>query len=193
MGRLDRQKGVDRLARLVERQDWSEMGVQFRVVGKSILEGAGFTSVGGVAVEPPAYDADALIELLSWADVLLLPSRFEGLPLGVIEALTAGVVPIVTECGAVREVVDHGSNGFIVSQQHCVAEMSSCLAELARDPAKTLAMAGAAIGSMADRHWHGATEEFYQRLCKAIANRRESGKGTEVRLHSEVETAQLAE
>jgi glycosyltransferase involved in cell wall biosynthesis len=192
MGRLDRQKGVDRLGRVIERESWADTGVKFRVVGRSILEGAEIEMVGQVRIEPPAYDAATLIELLGWADVLLLPSRYEGLPLGVIEALTAGVVPIVAECGAVREVVEDGANGFVVSQQRCVAEMSARLLELAQNPARTLTMAEAAIASMGTRHWHSATEELHARLCSAVAARRKSYPSVGARLHATAEAAEQA-
>lgn len=52
--------------------------------------------------------------LLSQADVLLLPSYSEGLPYALLEAMAAGVVPVVTRVGAIPDVVDAGLHGLFV-------------------------------------------------------------------------------
>ena len=49
--------------------------------------------------------------------VLLCLSRYEGLPLVVLEALKAGVPVICTDVGDIKRVLKHGRNGFIV-QNH---------------------------------------------------------------------------
>ena len=52
--------------------------------------------------------------VLTTADILLMPSRFEGLPLSLLEAMAAGCVPIVSDRGAIPTVVVDGRNGFLV-------------------------------------------------------------------------------
>ncbi|MEM9413044.1 MAG: glycosyltransferase, partial [Planctomycetota bacterium] len=44
---------------------------------------------------------------------LLLPSRYEGAPLVVIESMLCNRLPIVTDIGRNRELVDDGETGFI--------------------------------------------------------------------------------
>jgi glycosyltransferase involved in cell wall biosynthesis len=51
---------------------------------------------------------------LSEADIFFLPSRDEGLPLALLEAMAAGCVPVMSESGAVADVVDEGRNGFLI-------------------------------------------------------------------------------
>ena len=51
---------------------------------------------------------------LSEADIFFLPSRDEGLPLALLEAMAAGCVPVVSESGAVADVIDDGRNGFLI-------------------------------------------------------------------------------
>ena len=54
------------------------------------------------------------IGALNLADIFLMPSRFEGLPLALLEALAAGCVPIVSNKGSIPSVVEDGRNGFLV-------------------------------------------------------------------------------
>jgi glycosyltransferase involved in cell wall biosynthesis len=61
----------------------------------------------------PAY-GDHKARLLSQADVLLLPSYSEGLPYALLEAMAAGVVPVVTPVGAIPDVVADGEHGVLV-------------------------------------------------------------------------------
>src|SRR3989442_10337011 len=60
-------------------------------------------------------DRDRIPSLLAEADMLVLPSRDEGLPLVLIEAMAAGIPTIASAgVGAIPEVVAHGETGFLV-------------------------------------------------------------------------------
>lgn len=54
------------------------------------------------------------IAALHRADAFLMPSRFEGLPLSLLEAMAAGCVPVVSDRGAISSVIDDGRNGFLI-------------------------------------------------------------------------------
>jgi glycosyltransferase involved in cell wall biosynthesis len=49
--------------------------------------------------------------VLAEADVFLMPSRSEGLPNALLEAMAAGVPAVVTEVGGMAEIVQHRKNG----------------------------------------------------------------------------------
>ncbi|WP_018332413.1 glycosyltransferase family 4 protein [Actinomycetospora chiangmaiensis] len=53
-------------------------------------------------------------ELLRRAQLLVLPSSHEGLPMAVLEAMAFGVAPVVTPVGALPELVADGINGALV-------------------------------------------------------------------------------
>jgi glycosyltransferase involved in cell wall biosynthesis len=54
------------------------------------------------------------VKALCAADIFLMPSRFEGLSLALLEAMAAGCVPVVSARGSIPSVVEDGRNGFLV-------------------------------------------------------------------------------
>lgn len=54
------------------------------------------------------------IRAFTSADIFLMPSKFEGLPLALLEAMAAGCVPVVSKRGSIPTVVDDGRNGFLI-------------------------------------------------------------------------------
>ena len=57
---------------------------------------------------------DDIPELLAAADALVLPSRSEGLPLVVMEAMASSTPVIATEVGGVPELLEHGVTAMLV-------------------------------------------------------------------------------
>lgn len=55
-----------------------------------------------------------IVEVWNTHHALILPSRFEGMPLTVVEAMLCGRPCIVTDVGGNRELVQDARNGFIV-------------------------------------------------------------------------------
>lgn len=59
------------------------------------------------------YVADTRSVYLA-ADVLLMPSRFEGLPMTLLEAMAMGLPVVASQLDGIAEVIDDGSGGFLV-------------------------------------------------------------------------------
>ncbi|MCI2417600.1 glycosyltransferase [Saccharopolyspora sp. K220] len=61
-----------------------------------------------------AGERDDVAELLPAFDVFALPSRYEGLPLAIVEAMVCGVPVVATAVNAVSDVVSPGETGLLV-------------------------------------------------------------------------------
>jgi glycosyltransferase involved in cell wall biosynthesis len=56
--------------------------------------------------------------LLQSSDIYVLPSDTEGLPLACLEAMSCGLISVVTNCGGTGEIIQDGYNGFLVERSH---------------------------------------------------------------------------
>jgi glycosyltransferase involved in cell wall biosynthesis len=101
---------------------------------------------------------DHKAQLLAQADALALPSYTEGLPYSLLEAMAAGVVPIVTPVGAIPDVVTEGEHGLLVASRDAGA-IAQAIAKLAADRALLIRM------SAACRH-HIATAYSIERVAR---------------------------
>ncbi len=57
-------------------------------------------------------------KLFNSADVFCLPSKWEGLPLTLLEAMSSGLVCIATDVGDIKKVIINNKNGFIVEKNN---------------------------------------------------------------------------
>ena len=67
------------------------------------------------------------------ADVLLLPSKAEGFGLVLLEAMSFGLPVIAVDAWAMREIVVHGENGFLI-RPDSIEDLSQSLWLCASDP-----------------------------------------------------------
>ncbi|WP_071675556.1 glycosyltransferase [Nioella nitratireducens] len=160
IGRLDRQKGIDRLDKLIQSARDRDMPIDWRVVGGSVMRDGSPTAQLRLAVPPeaPLSDPADLAAAYDWADVVVLLSRYEGLPLTVLEAMRAGAVVVATDVGAISEVVCDGHTGILIPDSDDISRALDALADLAGDRDRLGKMAGRAIDMARHRTWHAATQ-----------------------------------
>ena len=96
--------------------------------------------VGDVVEVREWLDRDERDDLLRRAQVLVLPSSHEGLPMAVLEAMAYRVTPLVTPVGALPEVVRDGINGVVVPVGDPAA-LAHALTGLIDDDERRLALA----------------------------------------------------
>jgi glycosyltransferase involved in cell wall biosynthesis len=88
--------------------------------------------------------------VLAENDIFLLPSKYEGLPMALLEAMAAGCVPVVSDVGSVSTVVEDGVNGYLVEPGNTEQVVSRLKDLLARDLSEFSENARAAIESNFD-------------------------------------------
>src|SRR5204863_7471061 len=89
--------------------------------------------------------------LLAASDFFVLPSRTEGLPLCLLEAMAQGLPAIATPVGGVPEVIEEGITGLLTPVEDPAA-LAEAIRRLAAEPALR-----ARMGAAAQRR---AAEEF---------------------------------
>jgi glycosyltransferase involved in cell wall biosynthesis len=123
VGRLHRQKGVDTLLKA-----WAYLPPDGRGVLVMIGDGPERASLERLAaslgvtesVRFPGWMKGAR-DLLGELDLFVLPSRYEGTPNGILEAMAAGVPVIAAAVSGVPEMVEDGVTGRLVPPDDPVA------------------------------------------------------------------------
>ncbi|PWS33755.1 glycosyltransferase family 4 protein [Pedobacter paludis] len=108
-------KGQDILLRILNQPKWRDREISVSFIGKGpdqdgILEMARLLNVQNITFG--GFNGD-LKEIWNHHHALILPSRSEGLPLTIIEAMSLGRVSIVTNAGGNAEVLEEGVTGFV--------------------------------------------------------------------------------
>ncbi|MGH6860743.1 MAG: glycosyltransferase family 4 protein, partial [Phyllobacterium sp.] len=180
LGRLDAQKGIERLFASVRELRERGATVDWKIIGSDVMDaGAGgswkerFAGIG-VNVEPPVYASRHLNKAFAWADVVVLPSRWEGAPLTIIEAQRLGCVPLATAVGAVDELIDHGVDGLLIRSADdtvITRELTEAIAALAADPEALRRLSEAAAERGGGLAWEQSVEPLVKQLKGWFADR----------------------
>jgi glycosyltransferase involved in cell wall biosynthesis len=80
-----------------------------------------------------AGERDDIAELLSTADVFVLSSASEGMPISIIEAMAAELPVVATAVGGIPELIVDGETGFLVPARDADA-LAQALGCLVADP-----------------------------------------------------------
>jgi glycosyltransferase involved in cell wall biosynthesis len=107
-------------------------------------------------LDPVARD-----ELLCSAHIFVLPSRDEGLPMALLEAMAYGLVPVTTMVGSIGEAVSNRVNALVVPPGS-PPEIAGALAALIDDRQTRIALAAAARR----RAYDFGLDRWYERLAR---------------------------
>jgi glycosyltransferase involved in cell wall biosynthesis len=177
-GRLTRQKGYDRLIKAWEivapkHPDWTlricgvgpELRGLRRMIRRRGLEGS-------VQLENAAQDLDAE---MAKASIFALSSRWEGLPLVLLEAMSVGMAVVSFDCRTgPRELIKHRRSGLLV-RPNTVPHFAEALEEMMGDEELRERCAAGAIetarGYSMDRigpEWEVTLERAWQRKLRKL-------------------------
>lgn len=119
-------------------------------------------------VEFPGWiDQNTRAALLDTADVLLLPSHQEGLPMAVLEGMAAGLAVLTTPVGGIPDVLDDDINALLVppGQPPLLAD---ALARLATDPELRRRLGEAALATSVEydvSKWYVRLEQIWREVA----------------------------
>ncbi|MEO0421323.1 MAG: glycosyltransferase [Pseudomonadota bacterium] len=129
VGRLESQKepalALRTLARLAQNDDGREWGLVY--VGDGSLRQQLETTARSLGVAERVHitgllPPEAIGAYLHGADVFLLPSRYEGMPIALLEAMATGLPAVASDVGEVRRVLRDGVNGWVIPTHERSAE-----------------------------------------------------------------------
>jgi glycosyltransferase involved in cell wall biosynthesis len=138
LGRLEQEKGVYDLLRAL-----AEVRRDFPAV-ELFLAGEGHRDE--VRRQACALGVDRSVHLLGWisgqakqdamarANIFVLPSYIENMPVSLLEAMASGLPVVATTVGGIPDVVEDGVNGFLVSPADIPA-LAGTLGRLVADSA----------------------------------------------------------
>jgi len=115
IGRLDPMKGHDLLLRAIARVDRTQLTIVGEGAYRSQLEQLAAELGLGDRVQMPGW-IDRPRHHLPTFDVIAQPSRSEGYPLAIVEAMLAARPVIATRVGSVPEAITDGKTGLLINK-----------------------------------------------------------------------------
>jgi glycosyltransferase involved in cell wall biosynthesis len=146
IGRLDPQKGIDVLLEAVHLLSVPGETLRVWLVGDGSERAALEVRARRLGLESSVQFLgfrDDVAELLQASDVFVLPSRYEAMPITILEAMASGLPCVVTDVGDNAELVEDGVRGKVVPREdpHALVEAMN---ELMLNPALRRTMGEAA-------------------------------------------------
>ncbi len=170
VGRLHAQKGFDTLVAAAGR--WARRTpppvVAIAGEGPDRPRLAALVAANGSDVRLLGYRAD-VSGLLAAADVVVLPSQWEGSPLAAQEALAAGRPLVATAVGGVPDLV---GDGAVLVAPDDPAALAAAVAVLLDDPAAGVALAARGVARAATWPDEAATAAAAARVYAELLGRR---------------------
>ncbi len=122
LGRMIEQKGLPYLLDAAERIHEKDDSVGFLMVGKGekkeqLMKTVRKRGMEKYVIFPGFIEEKDLPALYSSADLYVLPSLWEVLPISLLEALSVGLPLVSTDAGGNAEIVKDGINGYVVGKR----------------------------------------------------------------------------
>ena len=111
-------------------------------------------------------------DLLAAADVLIIPSAGEGVPLVLLEALASGTPIVASRAGAIEEALDDSTGILVEPGQYEEVRLAEALAELVGDKARRAVMATAARAKAVECHDLEKARDRYRLLIQDLGSAR---------------------
>lgn len=172
IGSLTEEKGFDLLLASLPALRALTPDLKLLVIGDGPLRNELMQRAARLGVEEPVRFLGRrrdVPDLLACADIFVLPSRREGLPMVLLEAMAAGKAIVATAVGEVPTVLANGG-GTCVAPDDSRA-LTDALAELVTDPARREALGGRAQSMLLARYTAAGMAEQYLTLYRSLLRR----------------------
>lgn len=114
VGRFDHQKGIDVLINAIHKV--SDDGLYFTLVGGAVHGDAPSENIPHTTFTG-WLSSDNLVPYFQYADVLVMPSRWEGFSMVALEAMSHGLPILASNCSSLPEMIHHGYNGLLFNPE----------------------------------------------------------------------------
>ena len=174
IGRLERQKGHTVLLEALGKIRTEFADVHLVCVGEGSLSESLKAQISRLGLNERVHFVGYQRNTEDWlamADVVVLPSFYEGMPLVAIEALGAGRAMVATAVDGTSEVVVNGKTGLTVPPGDA-AMLAEAICRLLRNPAERCALGAAGrqwvLEKFSERTQLRRTQELYLRLLGKV-------------------------
>jgi glycosyltransferase involved in cell wall biosynthesis len=179
-GRLAEQKGVEHLIRASPLLQGDRARVRVLLAGDGPL----LEPLSRLVIELGVQDVVRFLgfrsdigDLLSAADLVVLPSLWEGLSVSLLEAMSAGKAVITTTIGSNREVTRDGAVAWLVPPKDPAA-LASAVRALVADPARRESLGRLARAEQSSRYTITRMVDSYLAEYEQVLSRSSARAGT---------------
>lgn len=119
LGLITKAKGIfDLIDTIYEHKEDLKGNIVLHVGGngetETLKKKIGNYSLQNIVIFEGWVSGDKKVQLLNNADIFILPSYTEGLPISILEAMSYSLPVISTPVGGIPEVIKDGENGFLI-------------------------------------------------------------------------------
>lgn len=121
-------------------------------------------------------DDETLADLIASAELMVIPSLYEGFSLPAVEAMACGTPLVASRAGALPEVIGtNADSGGVLVEAGDVEQLVAAIGDLLDDPARRAAL-GAAGRARAERRfsWHAVARRTVEVYASAITDTEEA-------------------
>ena len=137
MGRISLNKGIEYIYQALACLKKEHYNFKFIMAGKGPDEQLYVQKFKELLGEDFEFEGvasgDRKTALLKRCNVFLLPSFFEGLPMALLESMSFSLVPITTDVGSIKYLIDHGKNGLLINK-YSAEQISSGIKQVFKEP-----------------------------------------------------------
>jgi len=153
VGRLTKRKRPDRFVDVVARVARTLPEIRCWIVGDGPEEEAVRKQIESNGLQEQITLLglrDDVLDLQSQSRIFVLTSRWEGVSIAMLEAMASGTIPVVSDVGDLRDVVDQDENGYVLDENDLDGFASRILG-LLQEEKKLLQLSQAARTTVFDR------------------------------------------